>query len=88
MSEQKNHFYLILRNLTTRNFELEYIKKQSKNNIRPTSTEKGYHIDIFSNVINLKRRCNIKHVKTENKAKYVLDPKNLSNGLLNEMQDE
>lgn len=52
---------------------------------------KGYHIDVFDHIINLDGRYDLKHVKRlsrSEKAKYVLDPKNLPQDLVHQIQDE
>lgn len=53
--------------------------------------KKGYHIEIFSHIIDLKGKYDVNYVKglsRPEKAKYVLDPKNLPQDLVHQMQDE
>lgn len=52
---------------------------------------KGYHIEVFQHIINLSEKYDINHVKRlsrQQKAEYVLDPKNLPQDLVHQMQDE
>lgn len=52
---------------------------------------KGYHIEVFDHIINLDGRYDLNHVKglsRPEKTKYVLDPNNLPQDLVHQMQDE